>query len=408
MRSLVITAAALVLVPHLAGAEGTSFVMSHNGRLVDASDRPVTDAALAMSFRIYDQSLPVVGETLAWQASCPVNVKAGNYAITLGETCGTPLDATSLPLGQRRFLEVSVAGQALHPRMQFATVPAAAVAGSALTLNGESAAQLHDASRLTGVAPPAVLGTGSSAIATVGTITAGVWNGTPIADAHIASASAWNAKLAAEADPRVGTLEAGRWCASDGSRVICDRSPPVQGDITGGIAIDTTAQIRTTGALQANSASVATLAASTIVLDGSPLGAWVARGQDVTFGGRNVGVGTTAPATRLDVAGQIRSSVRDLGSATTVDWNEGNVQYTSAGCGAFTFKNMLEGGSYTLGVTGSVAGTCSFTQTDAPDRLAATDFRFVPANGPTQAGKTTVFTFLRFGNKVYVSWISGF
>ena len=42
--------------------------------------------------------------------------------------------------------------------------------------------------------------TGSASINTLGTVTAGVWNGTAIADAYIASAATWNAKQAGDAD----------------------------------------------------------------------------------------------------------------------------------------------------------------------------------------------------------------
>ena len=52
----------------------------------------------------------------------------------------------------------------------------------------------------------------------------------------------------------------------------------------------------------------------------------------------SLGVGTAAPSTKLEVAGQMRSvtsvgTVNSL-SGTAVDWNDGNVQTTSASCGA--------------------------------------------------------------------------
>ena len=44
----------------------------------------------------------------------------------------------------------------------------------------------------------------------------------------------------------------------------------------------------------------------------------------------NVGIGTTSPGAKLDVAGQIHSIVNNAGSATAIDWSLGNAQYTSA------------------------------------------------------------------------------
>jgi len=118
----------------------------------------------------------------------------------------------------------------------------------------------------------------------------------------------------------------------------------------------------------------------------------------------NVGIGITSPQTKLDISGQIRASVYNAGSGTTIDWNNGNVQYTSASAGSFTFSNMLEGGSYTLVVTGSTSGISTFTQS-SPD---SPSFKFSPSNAPTTASTTTTYTFLRAGGIVYVSWITGF
>src|SRR5690606_13790008 len=105
--------------------------------------------------------------------------------------------------------------------------------------------------------------------------------------------------------------------------------------------------------------------------------------------------------------GQIVSQVHDAGSSTTIDWNNGIVQFTAADCGPMTFLNMMEGGSYTLIVKGAVVGTCTFSQSD-PDALEESDFKYLPVNGPTIADKETIYTFTRAGGTVYASWVSGF
>lgn len=115
----------------------------------------------------------------------------------------------------------------------------------------------------------------------------------------------------------------------------------------------------------------------------------------------NLGVGNTSPATKLDVTGQVLSRVYNAGAATSFDWDNGNSQYTSASCSAMTFTNMRDGGSYSLTVQGATSGTCTFTQ-------AGLTFKFVPANAATIASSHTVYTFLRMGSYVYVTWVSGF
>lgn len=112
----------------------------------------------------------------------------------------------------------------------------------------------------------------------------------------------------------------------------------------------------------------------------------------------NVGVGTTNPNARLQVAGAIVSNVYNASSSTTIDWSNGNVQYTSASCGAFTFSNMQDGGVYSLIVQGSASGTCSFSHYGLVFRLPAD-------HGETTPNTHTVYSFLRAGTNVYVTWI---
>ncbi|MBK9322273.1 MAG: hypothetical protein IPM97_04860 [Bdellovibrionaceae bacterium] len=123
--------------------------------------------------------------------------------------------------------------------------------------------------------------------------------------------------------------------------------------------------------------------------------------------GGNVGIGVASPAAKLEVQGQLLSKVYNAGAATSIDWNNGNMQYTTASCGAFTFSNMLEGGSYTLIVKGATSGTCTFSQT-VPDTVAAGSFKYYPTNAATTAATTAVYSFVRAGGLAYVSWITGF
>jgi hypothetical protein len=136
-------------------------------------------------------------------------------------------------------------------------------------------------------------------------------------------------------------------------------------------------------------------------------------GSTINYGAGNVGVGTTAPNDTLEVNGTIRTKAAyNNVSSTTIDWSKGNTQYTASGCSgtAFTFSNMRDGGVYTLVVTGTFSASCTFGQT-SPDTLSGTpgsgNFYFLPANA-TPTGSNVIYSFMRTGSNVYVTWNSGF
>lgn len=111
----------------------------------------------------------------------------------------------------------------------------------------------------------------------------------------------------------------------------------------------------------------------------------------------NVAIGHNAPKAKLDVLGQMYSRAFDAGASTNIDWNNGNVQYTSVNPSAFTFTNMQDGGIYQLISTSNVSGTNTFSH-------AGLTFVFANPNGLTLSGQPTRYTFTRFGTTVYVDW----
>ncbi len=124
----------------------------------------------------------------------------------------------------------------------------------------------------------------------------------------------------------------------------------------------------------------------------------------------NVGIGTTTPGTntKLDVIGQIRSPSSSI-STGSVDFLGGNTVTTSFDCGSnITFANLRQGGSYTLIVTGTGTAQCNFSTTTTGDDAATVTYRFQPANGTRVSSSHSIYSLLRVGSIVYVSWITGF
>jgi hypothetical protein len=114
----------------------------------------------------------------------------------------------------------------------------------------------------------------------------------------------------------------------------------------------------------------------------------------------NVGIGTSSPTSRLEVDGAATNKTAfDAAAGTTIDFSKSNLAYTTANPGAFTLSNLKDGGTYTLAVQGTTAGTAGFT---------ASGFTFKsPNNGLTAAGKETIYTFMVMGTSVYFYMTTG-
>lgn len=115
----------------------------------------------------------------------------------------------------------------------------------------------------------------------------------------------------------------------------------------------------------------------------------------------NVGIGTTAPVSKLEVNGASTNNVAfNAGSSTIIDFSRSNLAYTNASPGSFTLNNIKDGGTYTLAVRGGTAGTAAFS---------SSTFTFKSINnGPTTASKETLYTFVVMGTTVYVYMAAGF
>lgn len=177
----------LVLLAPLARA--APLQLTHQGYLLDANDTPVSQTQVEFVFRLYNARVPGdVTERLVWESStCRIDVLDGLYATLLGsEDCNgsQPLDDAHFSASESRFLEVHVGAQKLLPRLAITAVPTASLArrasraDDAAKLDGKSAAYFTDAANLTGTLGAAIS-----------------YEGAAIADARIASASSWNARV---------------------------------------------------------------------------------------------------------------------------------------------------------------------------------------------------------------------
>lgn len=81
-----------------------------------------------------------------------------------------------------------------------------------------------------------------------------------------------------------------------------------------------------------------------------------------------------------------------------VDWAKGLNQETEANCGAFQFKNDKPGEVFGLLVQGTKTAVCTFREEGVVFHMP-NDF------GATIAGHTTLFSFTRIGNEIFVAWV---
>lgn len=116
---------------------------------------------------------------------------------------------------------------------------------------------------------------------------------------------------------------------------------------------------------------------------------------------------TTATNTALNVEGQIRSKSFSI-TTNSVNWAQGNSGTTSYDCASsFALANMRDGGSYSLVVTGAGTTQCSFSTVLTGEDAATVTYRFTPTNSTRTASSHTIYSFIRIGSIVYVSWITG-
>jgi len=121
----------------------------------------------------------------------------------------------------------------------------------------------------------------------------------------------------------------------------------------------------------------------------------------------NVGIGSTMPTSRLEVNGSATNRTsHNAGTSTTIDFSQSNLARTDVNLSSnptFVLTGIKDGGTYTLRVRSSAAGTANF-QTTATG-FASTAFRS-PNNGVAAAGDT-LYTFMVIGDRVFFYMTTG-
>jgi hypothetical protein len=133
---------------------------------------------------------------------------------------------------------------------------------------------------------------------------------------------------------------------------------------------------------------------------------WTTSGTTINYITGNVGIGTTDPRGALDVSGSILGKPASINTTSTVDYLQGNIQYTTNDCGAFQLNNLKDGSSYTFVVQGTISAVCNFTAFTGVGTGALTVHMPID-HGATISGKHTIYSFFVAGSHVYFAWLSG-
>lgn len=120
-----------------------------------------------------------------------------------------------------------------------------------------------------------------------------------------------------------------------------------------------------------------------------------------------VGIGVSSPRAGLDVNSTILTKPATANGTTTVNFANGNIQYTNLNCQTFNLHNMKDGGSYMFVVKGTSAAICNFNAYSDAGTSALT-MHLPVDHGATTASKHTMYTFVVVGSDVYTTWIAGY
>jgi len=330
-------------------------LINYQGRLTDVGGSPM-NGNYSMTFAIYDD--PVLGEpeNIVWQETHPsVSVTNGLFNVVLGSV--TPLPAVHFA-DTTRYLGIKVGGDPeITPRSRLTTV-----AYAFQSVMSDSAAHASSIAN-DAVTSPSIedgsinfvdIGANGAAAGMIMKFDGAAWILAP----DEAGGTGWDWSDSSSHGPDSVLFADSSLYADSSGHAASSRFADSTEAITNG-AVDF-ADVGQNGAAEGQ--VMKWVSGAWAAADDETTGGWVDNGNIVALNntGDSVGIGTTAPAEKLDVAGNIHASgTIASGGSITIDGNNSKITATT-GTISLDDENLVTTGRATIGPGNVNTGTNAF------------------------------------------------